>query len=440
MLLSLFSAIVLLSSQAAEVKAGANIIRVPDDFPTIQEAINAAPSGATIQVYSGVYYENLVVDKTLVLLGADEQNTVINGSNGAGLPTVNITDTDNVVIDGFTVTAGFIGINLQDANSSLLSGNIIQLDDSNNNTISDNIVSFNQGGWPGWEYGTGIYLGDSSNNTISGNVVNSNSTGIDLRADDNTISGNVVENCTVALISLFGQYNTLFGNVFENNIGYPIAGPGSNNTIFGNNFMDAVSYPSGFSTSNSARANSWSLGGRGNYWDDYTGLDDGSGGRVAGDGVGDTNLPWHGVDYYPLINPTNPFSTLWEDEIFPTSLVSNSTASAFTFDGADREFTFNLNGPANATGYFNLSIPTNLLTGPWTMVLDHFYVTSQAVITENQTYTNICLNYSHDATHSVRVIGTDVLLEYPTAAALLSVALAALPLLVLAMKKGKKKR
>ncbi len=41
--------------------------------------------------------------------------------------------------------------------------------------------------------------------------------------------------------------------------------------------------------------------GHGNYWSDYGGLDDGSDGRTAGDGIGDTGLPHQGVDYYPYM-------------------------------------------------------------------------------------------------------------------------------------------
>ena len=54
--------------------------------------------------------------------------------------------------------------------------------------------------------------------------------------------------------------------------------------------------------------------GGGNYWNDYAGVDDGSGGRAAGDGVGDTLIPhpqftywqWYGyynLDNYPLMYP-----------------------------------------------------------------------------------------------------------------------------------------
>lgn len=46
----------------------------------------------------------------------------------------------------------------------------------------------------------------------------------------------------------------------------------------------------------------------GNYWSDYSGVDDGSGtGKhsVAGDGIGDTDIPWPGpeFDLYPFVRP-----------------------------------------------------------------------------------------------------------------------------------------
>ncbi|UCH88503.1 MAG: DUF835 domain-containing protein, partial [Thermoplasmata archaeon] len=40
----------------------------------------------------------------------------------------------------------------------------------------------------------------------------------------------------------------------------------------------------------------------GNYWSDYTGLDNGAGSRTAGDGIGDTDIPHLGLDNYPFIN------------------------------------------------------------------------------------------------------------------------------------------
>ncbi|MGD8545240.1 MAG: S8 family serine peptidase, partial [Candidatus Bathyarchaeota archaeon] len=77
------------------------VIRVPDDYGTIQGAVDAAMDGDTIFVASGTYYENVWIDKeNLALLGEDQVNTII---NGRGLYDVLFVVADNVRIDGFTI-------------------------------------------------------------------------------------------------------------------------------------------------------------------------------------------------------------------------------------------------------------------------------------------------------------------------------------------------
>ena len=54
-------------------------IHVPADYPSIQGAINAANPGDTIQVAVGIYYENLILSKPIVLVGGDfDQNNPLN--------------------------------------------------------------------------------------------------------------------------------------------------------------------------------------------------------------------------------------------------------------------------------------------------------------------------------------------------------------------------
>jgi hypothetical protein len=70
---------------------------------------------------------------------------------------------------------------------------------------------------------------------------------------------------------------------------------GFENTIYHNNFLEnkiGNAYDEG--------RNKWDKGGRGNYWDDYTGKDE------DGDGIGDTPYKIPGginKDRYPLMNP-----------------------------------------------------------------------------------------------------------------------------------------
>lgn len=58
--------------------ATAKTIVVPDDYPTIQQAVNAAANGDTILVRSGVYIENIIISgKSISLIGEDATTTII---------------------------------------------------------------------------------------------------------------------------------------------------------------------------------------------------------------------------------------------------------------------------------------------------------------------------------------------------------------------------
>ncbi len=86
--------------------AGAAKIRVPANYPTIQAAVTAAASGDIILVSAGTYSEpQIVIDKPLMVLGADADVTIIDGGSASlsaeGL--VRITAGGNVVLSGFTL-------------------------------------------------------------------------------------------------------------------------------------------------------------------------------------------------------------------------------------------------------------------------------------------------------------------------------------------------
>jgi len=97
MLILLVSASVL-SFNIHQVKAGT--ITVPDDYPTIQEAISNANIGDTIFVRNGTYYENVVVNKPLNLKGESRENTTIDWEGAEH--TVEVI-ADNVSISNFRV-------------------------------------------------------------------------------------------------------------------------------------------------------------------------------------------------------------------------------------------------------------------------------------------------------------------------------------------------
>lgn len=79
-------------------------ILVPDDYSIIQEAIDAASDGDTIFVRNGTYYENVVVNKPVLLMGENREGTIVDGNGSAvfRLQTNNITVTPySMALEGF---------------------------------------------------------------------------------------------------------------------------------------------------------------------------------------------------------------------------------------------------------------------------------------------------------------------------------------------------
>ena len=83
-------------------------LRVPQDYPTIQLAINAAHTGDTVSVASGTWFENLTIDtKEITLISsAGAATTTLDGSHLG--PVLKITNTPGIatVVSGFTLQNG----------------------------------------------------------------------------------------------------------------------------------------------------------------------------------------------------------------------------------------------------------------------------------------------------------------------------------------------
>ncbi len=177
----------------------------------------------------------------------------------------------NLTLSNNTISNSRNGIGLGNANNIKILKNIVY-----NNTMD------------------GMYLTVIENSTISKNIVYNNSKdGIHFYSKPgvrgfNTISENKVYNNSERGIYIeISQNNTVKGNIIRDNamIGLdfnPYLGPHGNlvyNNSFINNGIHAIDsvviYPSYLS-------NKWDNGAIGNYWDDYTGIDEND------DGIGDT--------------------------------------------------------------------------------------------------------------------------------------------------------
>jgi len=193
------------------------------NYTRIQDAIDDASDGDTVFVYddSSPYYENVLVDKPIQLIGEDRNSTVIDGS---GIASVVCVSADGVKITGFSIqnsgkdwyTSGIeVRANFTEITNNLIySNNFFGIDVKcyDNNTIIENII-FDNGEF-------GIRLWCSSDNKISNNtILSDNRIGIEIEgAHYNIISNNNISNHSRALDLYTSQHNTISNNTFNNNL------------------------------------------------------------------------------------------------------------------------------------------------------------------------------------------------------------------------------
>lgn len=87
--------------------AAQSVLRVPDDFSTIQSAINAAVDGDTVLVGPGTYFETIIIDGIDVRLASSggPEATTINALRAGSVVTVT-GGSEDTVVSGFTITNG----------------------------------------------------------------------------------------------------------------------------------------------------------------------------------------------------------------------------------------------------------------------------------------------------------------------------------------------
>src|SRR5262245_3740679 len=238
------------------VSTAAAQLRVPQEFPTIQAAIDAAPGGATIEVAPGTYRENLVIAKSLVLRSTDGAAlTVIDGGRIGPVVIASGNGIDSVTtIQGFTITNGLNsfngpgtggpgGISL-DSVIAVIRDNVIENNAGcfgagigarsaaatiRDNQIRNNTQDASCDGADGggiFSNGDGVTPSLIQNNTVSGHTIGGRGAGIavqgtsNLTIRDNTISGNHADSAgggagggiLINVASATIRDNTLSGN------------------------------------------------------------------------------------------------------------------------------------------------------------------------------------------------------------------------------------
>ena len=162
------------------------VIRVPSEYPTIQEGIDAANPGDTVLVAPGVYNEpNITMGNGVYLLSEEgPETTIIDCGGGEG---IEITGCDSLtVVDGFTIRNG---VRPKGGGICIWGSKAL---------IQNNIIEHNRGEWDPFSYGGGIAAYWHSKVTIRRNIIRYNYSYAPLGGGSG--GGIAINSCDTAII------------------------------------------------------------------------------------------------------------------------------------------------------------------------------------------------------------------------------------------------
>ncbi len=344
------------------------------DYSTIQSAIDDSQTlnGHTITIDEGTYIENVVVSKSISLVGANSNTTIIDGSGNIAA-VIRIAAND-VTVRGLTVRNATTGILVDKADNTLIVENNaienldinesyreiehgIRVRYSGNCTLDSNIVAEN-----GY---SGILFTNSWNFTARNNVIYGNRFGYGLNANDSSggsfLFNRVLSSFHDGIALATGSSNCLVvGNTLRNSslIGMSIDSGSENNTLYHNNF-----YFFNGQVGDTGTSNRWDNGFEGNYWRDYTGTD------ADNDGIGDTPvviLPSSNADNHPLMGSTTAYSPY---KSYRVNVISNSTTENLAFFKSNS--TIKMRATNQAYSFFRIQIPHAFMVEPYNIAVEN---------------------------------------------------------------------
>jgi hypothetical protein len=324
----------------ADSKTAPKTLRVPDDYPTIEEAINASAVGGVITVENGTYdgplNQELIINKAISIVGVGILNTTIvlhptytvTSRSHYGQVTYSYTNALSILTDNFQINqltlkispGGAIvakGDKIQFASTAItgctnfwVTGSYCQIIDcafGGSVNLDVSCSEFARNSLTDLGMGAGhtnlikdntcssIALASNFNNVIIGNTVSRTSgySGITLGwTNQNFVYKNIIAGFTNALDIYGSSGNIVVANSIAScsNLHFADA---SNNTFYLNNLLNGYRPPQGFypptisdehlniiKSNLPVSINSWDNGSVGNFWC-YTNFRDPNGDRIG---------------------------------------------------------------------------------------------------------------------------------------------------------------
>ncbi|MEM3616516.1 MAG: NosD domain-containing protein [Candidatus Bathyarchaeia archaeon] len=377
---------------------------------SIQEAINNANPGDTIIVSQGTYKQwDIVVNKTLKIVGENPENTILDG-NGTAQYIFHVI-ANNVFIGNFTLK----GMN-PDPNT--------------------------------YSYALGI--ANTLNVTAKNLIITDTVIGIDVQSSNfSKVLNNQFRECKGWALRLHkaGCNNTIVSNNFENNtIAITFADASSKfNKIYHNNFINntrnVVSYSINYFD------NGYPSGG--NYWSNHTKTDLKHGvyqNESGSDGIVDeVYYEWGATDNYPLVYPLTILKIIVDEKIFEIEVSTNSSLNSYTFNFEMKSLKLFLMGGEDAVGACRISIPKELLScdqlSQWNITLSSNGQLSflEYLALEDAETTYLYFTYNQSDSFEIEVIGINAVPEFPSIASIIILLVAATAIILFKSKFSKKR-
>jgi len=311
------------------------------NYTTIQDAVNAANEGDTIIVNPGVYSERVTVEKTMVIKGASDYPTVVDGFE---------IDAAGTQVNGFTMKGGVWfdkGAGSCIVQNNKFEGAGVSIGNNyahGNQTITNNVFTGSS---------AAISTYDSIYNKIIGNEIQNCGTGIELLygGGGHVITGNNITNCDVG-IKLSDESATIYNNYFNNKV----------------NLQAADEFASSSLNTTKAKGSNV-IGGHyigGNFWStpsedgfSQTHLD------INGDGIAEEpyNINERNIDYMPLVTPRVEPAPSFPVANFKTNTNQGPAPLSVTFTDlseniVSRSWDFENDGNIDSTGKTEVHVYT----------------------------------------------------------------------------------
>lgn len=378
-------------------------------YQSITNALEHAKDGDTIFVHNGTYYEHVVVNKSVSLLGEDRDSAIVDGNRTGNVISI---ITDYVSITGFNLKSGGMGpedygsgifvdatargVNIS-CNTIMYNYYGIRLQHSDSNTVSGNTITNNY---------DGISLYSSDDNMVSSNTVSSNIYGgISLSYSGvNVVSGNTITSNYNGITLEFSSDNVVSGNTIFSNNNYGVSLYGSSNTIYLNNFNNT----------NQVWSNSpsvWEDGKEGNYWSNYKGQD------MDGDGIGDTPyaIDENNQDNHPLMGMFSDFMVALRRETYHVTTICSLIISEFRFEigpeTGNRIMHFYTTGKGKTIDFCRIRVPTELMSRPYIVLAGVEEIVPTLLDVSNETYVYLYFDYIYTE-HTITIISSKTLRLY----------------------------